>query len=135
MLITLMFLVVAESCGCAGAGREQSQAASPGWPMEILHIIGSMRTLWMGVGWGGSNPGFFLFSMISLFLGFWTLPWIWSFLGSCMKFVKSVSSVFRNGCCLYLSPQGLIFPVVLPIPLQGGRTSERLCGPCCPLLG
>jgi len=51
MLITVMFSVVAINQGlfpvshiqltsrCAGAGREQSQATSPSWPVEIYHTI------------------------------------------------------------------------------------------------
>jgi len=51
MLITLMLAVVAMNQGlfpvyhiqlmsrCVGAGREHSQAANPGRPMEIFHTI------------------------------------------------------------------------------------------------
>jgi len=54
MLITLMVLVVAKKSRTfsvshvqlmsrwAGAGREQSQAASPSWPVEIFHTIDAM---------------------------------------------------------------------------------------------
>jgi len=37
---------------CAGAGREYSQAASPGWPMATFHTLGIRLRLWMGIGQG-----------------------------------------------------------------------------------
>ena len=40
---------------CAGAGREQSQADSPGWPMEIFHTMDAMLSLWAQVGWGAAT--------------------------------------------------------------------------------
>jgi len=36
---------------------EQSQAASPSWPMEILCTIDIMLSLGMGVGWGENAVG------------------------------------------------------------------------------
>ena len=64
-LITLIFSVVAMKSRiffpvshtqlmirCAGAGREQSQTASPSWPMKIFHTIDIMLSIQMGVGWG-----------------------------------------------------------------------------------
>jgi len=37
--------------------------------------------------------------------------------------------------CHYLSPQVLLFPVLLPILPEGVGVSERLCGPNCQLPG
>jgi len=59
---------------CAGAGREQSQAASPSWPVEMFHTIGVMLSLGMGAGRGigmlflcdSSFSGNLNFSMISV---------------------------------------------------------------------
>jgi len=57
MLITLIFSVVAVKSRtfpvshiqlmsrCAGAGKEHSQTASPGWAMEIFHTIDVMLSL------------------------------------------------------------------------------------------
>jgi len=35
---------------CAGAGREQSQAPNPIWPMEIFHTIDVMLSIQMRFG-------------------------------------------------------------------------------------
>ena len=47
---------------CAGAGREHSQAASPGWPRELFHTTDIMLSLWMGAGRGGQESAL-LFAM------------------------------------------------------------------------
>jgi len=64
--------------GCAGAGREHSQAAGPSWPMEIFHTIGIMPSSYMRVGWGAVNFPLSLMSPVSL--------------ASSVKYVSSVSS-------------------------------------------
>ena len=54
---------------CAGAGREHSQAAGPGWPMGIFHTMDVMLSLWMGVG---QEAGILSFPWVR------TFPWVWS---------------------------------------------------------
>jgi len=77
---------------CAGAGREHSQAGGPSWPVEILHTMGSMLRLWMGIGWAmGMSP---LFSVSSNPLWSWSLV----FFGNFTKFTKFVSSGFCSHC-------------------------------------
>jgi len=64
MLRTLMFSVVAVKSRissvsyvqlmsrCARAGKENSQTASPSWPVEMFHNIDGMLNLSAGFGWG-----------------------------------------------------------------------------------
>jgi len=48
------------------AGREHSQADSPGWTMEIFHTMDIALSLWMGAGQGARICSF-------------TFPWVWVF--------------------------------------------------------
>jgi len=73
--------------GCAGAGREHSQAASPRWPMEIFHAMDVVLSLWMGAGWGAAFHFWMAFSFLVLSLTP-LLSWSSSFSGS--------SAFFRN---------------------------------------
>jgi len=61
--------------GCAGAGREQSQAASPSWPVEIFHTTDVVLGLRMGVG-QGAGICFSLFCEFKSSLG-WEFELFW----------------------------------------------------------
>ena len=73
----------------AGAGREQSQADSPSWPVEIFHTIDVMLSLWMWFGWGAWILSFSGSSVFSVSLNFF---------GSSAKSTTSMSSAFHNRC-------------------------------------
>ena len=79
---------------CAGAGREHSQAASPGWPMEIFRSMDIILGLWIRVGLGGRKQWALLLSWISnpLFSGSLNLfSKSWVFFRSFAKFAKFVT--------------------------------------------
>jgi len=87
MLVTLMFSVVAVNQGlfpasntqlasrCAGAGREHSQADSPGWPVEIFQTINTMLSLGTGLACRQEAIGFSVFRGFELFLGCKSVIW------------------------------------------------------------
>ena len=77
---------------CAGAWREQNQAASPSWPTEIFHTIDSMLSLWMGLA-GGKGALFFAGSSNPVFSGSLNFSRTSIFFGNYAKFMSLAKSM------------------------------------------
>jgi len=104
MLITLTFWLLLWNRGllpvshiqllsrCAGAGRGHSQAASPGWPVEISHTVDIVLSLWMGVGRGGGSYHLLLF----LWVQFLSCQEVWTFQGVGVFFFLEFCNVLKN---------------------------------------